>query len=227
MTAYTGFWGSGKTLALVEECERRRLDGYDVYSNFGFKRGRSVDTLGDVISLCALPTDRPRFLALDEAGALFPSRGWSDFPPALNILWQQGRKLGFSVSYTAQDIDLVDANVRRVTGLTVKCDGWFPKRLTPRKTRPRKYRPRLFSRRYFSGVPTATEKPAYTLWRFFKQEIADLYDTHYLVSSAQRMLVEQVEKMALTDPRMRALVEAAAELPDFRSMDTSTLSTAK
>lgn len=192
VTAFVGLWGSGKTLALTEACIGAEADGFRVASNFGFVGGLEFATLGELLQLLARKPRRDLlYVALDEAGMLFPAREFSKWPPALNVLMQQGRKLGVSLGYTSQSFDFVDANLRRVTGVVVKCSGFGSKLVSAKGVRPREYRPLWFMRTHYDaqGYGLARTRPLKRqLYVPFRQETADRYDTWHLIDACQQVL---------------------------------------
>jgi hypothetical protein len=54
-------------------------------------------------------------LLLDEVGILMPARFWASFPVSLMFTLSQSRKLAIDVIYTAQDVEQIDAFLRRLT----------------------------------------------------------------------------------------------------------------
>lgn len=195
--AYTGLWASGKTLAMAEECEFHQKRGVKVYTNFGFHGETApLESFEDLLRLCACETRERRHIAMDELGMLLPARGYRDWPPALNVIFLQGRKFGISFSYSVQDFELVDSNVRRVTSLVCKCRGHGRVKLPPESLE--RYRPWIFSRSWYLGE-VATSKRASRLgisFRTIPKNAAELYDTHAFISVAQRMLSAQAEALA-------------------------------
>lgn len=202
VTGFVGLWGSGKTLSMVETACKLRSEGYRIASNFGMKGCQNVETLQEVFNLvsCSSPSE-PTVLCLDEVGMLFPAREFSKFPAALNVLLQQGRKLGIDLLWTTQDAGFVDINLRRVTGSIVQCSGFFPKTISEKGVYPVLTRPRFFLRQFYT-VPefersAGLRKPYKASWSRFNQDYADEYDTYHLISAAQRVLNEQA--VPLTD----------------------------
>lgn len=205
VTGLIGFWGSGKTLKLAEMCRDRAREGYEVYTNFGYVgEVRPLLTVLDILYLCMELVEevedngepiRHVFLALDEVGALFPSRDFQNFPLVLNILWQQGRKLGLDVAWTTQDFELVDANVRRVTELVIRCRGLLavPRKLS-RNGRPH---PILLVRAEYKGEgsPGKLSKPDRVEWRWFRFKTGKLYETFRIVSAAKDLLRAEIVKI--------------------------------
>jgi hypothetical protein len=193
--AFVGLWGSGKTLALTERCRDKELEGYRVASNFGYVGSQHLDTLDDLLQFLRTKDPRERvYLAIDEAGMWFPAREFSKWPPALNVLVQQGRKLGIEMGYTSQRFEFVDSNLRRVTDTVTRCTGWGSKRLTPKGFKPASYRPLLFLRSTYLALEFESAKAKPTRWRFlrFDPEVAALYDTMHIIAAAQRTLGMQL-----------------------------------
>ena len=200
VTAYTGLWASGKTLAMAEECLRLQAQGVAIATNFGFlTQDYSLETLDDWLLLIAgqlsVPVaDRPRIhFAIDEIGMLFNAREYASWPPALNVVFFQGRKFKVSLSYTVQDFALVDANIRRVTARVVKCRGHGRKRISA-PGEPPEYRPVVFSRASYLAdeVHRAKARRLGLSVHRLQAETANSYDTYALVSTAQAVLTAQV-----------------------------------
>jgi hypothetical protein len=198
--AYVGLWGSGKTLALAAECAALRDQGVQIATNFGFcGENYSILTFDDWIRLIGdLMGERRRVhFAIDEMAMLLAAREYSRFPPALNVVFFQGRKFGLSLSYTAQHFDLVDANVRRITSVICNCRGHGRKRISL-PGNPREYRPLIFSRSYYAAEgygKRGSDRLGFQM-SSFDQSTADLYDTYALIASAQASLSAQVAELS-------------------------------
>jgi len=205
ITAFCGLWGSGKTLALAEECMRYEEQGVPIYSNFGYRGSVPIETMDDLMRVVAEPGRRRRHIAIDEAGMLWPAREYNKFPAALNIIFMQGRKFGISLSYTTQSFDFVDSNIRRVTGLVVNCRGHGRVRISP-KGAPRESRPMFFSRAWYLGESYGTGKAQRLKFELkrFKADVGASYDTYALVTTAQAVLSAQVAELAKS-PRVVVL----------------------
>jgi hypothetical protein len=207
VTALVGWWGSGKTLELVRMCEEKRLDGYEIATNFGYVHGQHVSKPEEVIEFMAehIPEDdegdtEPEmlvFLAVDEAGCVWPSRGWSRWPPEMDLLVQQGRKIGCEIAYTTPDIAFVDANIRRITTDVVKCKGRFNHRVSARGVRPVRRRPRLFTYTHYEGVPGARTEHEKRVWRLWRScaKYSGLYNTYHLIAAARAGLLAAAAKL--------------------------------
>jgi len=216
---FVGYWGDGKSLLLARECLQREQEDPRllVGHNFGFKarNGVELETMDDVITFAAWDTPGWRkLLAIDEIGALAPARGFAGFPPAAEVVFQQGRKLGLSVMWSTQHWKFVDVYVRRVTDVVTECKGMFLKRLTPRGVLPIEHRPRLIrARSFYSPDPDANklpDRPNRTEWTFFDQEAADSYDTMKLVRNYQMVMQAQYEQ-AKNSPIVTAITEATEQ----------------
>lgn len=189
---------------LARECLRREREDPRllVGHNFGFdaRDGVELNSMEDVIAFAAWDTPGWRkLLAIDEVAALAPARGFAGFPPAAEVVFQQGRKLGLSVMWTTQHWKFVDVYIRRVSDVVTECTGFFPKRLTARGELPREYRPRLIrARSFYSPDPDANklpDRPNRTEWSWFDHEAANSYDTYKLVRNYQLVMAQQYEEM--------------------------------
>lgn len=76
--------------------------------------GIDMDTVRALVFECQA-RGKGIVLFLDEVGILMPSRFWQDFPIDLIFVLSQSRKLGVDLIYTAQDVEQVDAILRRLT----------------------------------------------------------------------------------------------------------------
>lgn len=74
-----------------------------------------LDEHGDVVHGAAGCEQYGVVVVLDEVGILMPARFWQDFPIDLIFHLSQSRKGGADFLYTAQDIEQVDAILRRLT----------------------------------------------------------------------------------------------------------------
>jgi len=64
------------------------------------------------------------YIFLDEAGILFPSMDWKAIPKDVIYGLRQHRHSGYTLYYTAQDMDDVSAPLRRITQFVNEIDGW-------------------------------------------------------------------------------------------------------
>lgn len=212
---FVGYWAGGKTLRMVERIwERQDRDpSLVVGSNFGYKRGNVVtlDTLEDMLSFAF--TDfggRQKIVALDEIGGVLRARASQAWPPAADLLFQQGRKLRCTVLWTTQSWRFTDVNVRRVTQRVTRSEGLFIKRITPRGVFPEEGRPRLFKcSEWRAPNPDCNELPASpdkTYHRFWRQDLAESYDSMALVEAVARQLARERERAEKVDTIREALV---------------------
>lgn len=191
VTAFCGYWGSGKTLQLARHGLAALDKGREVYTNFGLEGAGGFQTLEDFTEILASASRRcPRTVLIDEMGALFPSDEPTRFSPAMKILWTQGRKFGLDVAYTAQDFSFVQRKIRLVTQTVVNCKGHGKKKLPPDadgiEQDPRPY---WFSRAYYHAVNGELKGLPYKrrAWVLDKKAAAS-YDTYALIESAQAIL---------------------------------------
>lgn len=196
---YIGYWGSGKTVAMVSRIlkEQRRCPDIVVGNNFGL-RGRNVvplATMDEMLGFACTDFGRPKILAIDEIGGFLRARGYSAWPPAADIVFQQGRKLMLQVLWTTQHWRFLDVNVRRVTEVVTECRGYLFKRVTPKGVYPIIRRPRLMRHRVFVAPnPEAGELPkecSRARWHFWNQKAADSYDSMRLIQVAADQLRQQ------------------------------------
>lgn len=218
---YTGYWGSGKSLAMCDEIVKREAADprLIVGSTFGFKSANSVDlnTIEDVVEFAAWRTPGWRkLIAADEVQSLARARSAAAFPPAADVVFTQGRKLGLSVLWSSQHWRFVDVNIRRVTDMLCDCSGHFWKRLTPRGELPQVYRPRLITGRIYRAPDperaTLPDIPNAFFFMPFRQQVADRYDTMRLVENAASLMRQQVahmEESAIVEA-LHALVAGAS-----------------
>jgi len=184
-----------------------------VGNNFGFRHEHAVPihTLDDAVRFaCSKTPGFRKILALDEIGALARARGHMTFPPAAEVVFQQGRKLGLTVYWTTQHWRFTDVYIRRVTERLTHCTGMWDKRISPRGTFPIEHRPRLIRQlRYNFPNPERTEMPEEPSgWRvsWFDKRAANSYDTYALVENFMAVLEEQQAAMQ-DDPMIAVLYD--------------------
>lgn len=129
---FCGLIGAGKTMLAVRHVLdlARRRGGALVVSNIritdptGAVECRQLGVGHDGIELDELQAlidehggehGRGLVLLLDEIGVLCPARFWQTFPIDLMCQFSQSRKNGLDVVFTSQDVEMVDAMVRRLT----------------------------------------------------------------------------------------------------------------
>lgn len=200
---WLGYWGSGKSLEMCKSIMARQKHDPKLLigNNFGYIHENAVDlkTIDEFVTFACMDTPGWRkVLAIDEVGGMARARGYSTFPPAADVVFQQGRKLGLSVLWTTQHWRLLDVNIRRVTQKVTECQGLFPKRISARRVRPVVHRPRIIRKRVFLYPnPDSAELPAesnYGGLSLFSQRAADSYDTMRLVQNYQEELQRQQEE---------------------------------
>lgn len=134
-TAFVGDWGSSKTLAMSAWLQEGIEAGGEAASNFGFKNGVHFRTSGELFSLIASRVrvpfrDRvPIRIAFDEARQLFSCRVRSSWPPVMDLVCDEARKLKVQIAYATPNISRVDVNLRLATSRIVSCKGFLHKRV--------------------------------------------------------------------------------------------------
>ena len=115
--AYIGLMGSGKTMGMVRTALRQHrpiwanfdMSGCASYHASGIHRLRTFEQLADLREVCILLDE----LQLNINARSFANKFNMDFSEFLEL---RVRKRGSCFLYTTQDFDMVDVNVRRLTG---------------------------------------------------------------------------------------------------------------
>lgn len=144
---------------------------------------------------------------LDEAGVMFNSREWMEFPPGLGTLMAQGRKLRVDVVYTSQFIDQVDKTLRELTEVAHKVRAWPAPTVLGRETGRR---PLLLI--VSSYRPANVDNPEKRLGRsvlLYRRKRERWYDTDELVMPLAAILASADARASRR--RRRRAGEAAAE----------------
>jgi hypothetical protein len=197
ITGYVGLIGHGKTMLATREAvglARRR--GAILASNISVTAS-GVDfvrlSVGDE-GLDGVPEllERARaegrgvVILVDEIGIILPARFWSQ-GMSIDLMWSvsQSRKLSTDLIFTAQDIEQVDAFLRRLTQHVTKVRAVPSPSLDRRETGKR---PWFFicSR----WLPGSVDKPDKRLGRSFvryRRQVEGWYDTDELVRPPKRL----------------------------------------
>lgn len=124
-------------------------------------------------------------LFLDEVGILMPARMWASFPVSLMMVLSQSRKLRLDLLYTSQDIEQVDAFLRRLTQWVFKVHA-MPAPSLERQEGGR--RPWLYAVTQWRPA-TIDRKGKRVGWslRRYRREWEGLYDTDEIVAPAARL----------------------------------------
>lgn len=129
ITGYVGLIGQGKTMLAADDAiatARRR--GALLASNIALRPGPGVEFVPLTISDDGLDLDevdglvqrckgegRGLVILIDEVGIIMPARFWQSFPIGLMFVLSQSRKLSLDLIWTSQDVEQVDAFLRRLT----------------------------------------------------------------------------------------------------------------
>lgn len=194
ITGYIGGIGTGKTMNgardAIETARRRsamlvsnitiNAEDLDVRKLAIGHDGIDLDQLRDLIRQCQL-SDRGMVLLLDEVGILMPARFWQDFPIDLMYVLSQSRKLGVDLIYTAQDVDQVDATLRRLTTFV-----WLVKSFPPASIErsERGKRPWFFmmAKSKVRYIDSQLRAPIGRKWRRYSRRWETAYSTAELVA---------------------------------------------
>ena len=128
----------------------------------------------------ALSEGRGTVILVDEIGIILPARFWAT-GMSIELMWSvsQSRKLASDLIFTAQDIEQVDAFVRRLTSYVTKV------RAVPAPTverRERSSRPWfMFGSRWLPGSVDKPDKRLGRLWLRYPREVEAWYSTDELV----------------------------------------------
>lgn len=195
ITGYVGLIGQGKTMLAADDAiatARRR--GALLASNIKLRPGPDVEFVpllisDDGLDLGQLDTlvqrcrreSRGLVLLIDEVGIIMPARFWQSFPIGLMFVLSQSRKLSLDLIWTSQDVEQVDAFLRRLTQWVYKIKA-FPTPSLERRERGK--RPWFMTKTTFRPAhvtAAANDKriKRETVW--YRREREELYDTDELV----------------------------------------------
>lgn len=140
--AITGFPGAGKTLYMMRSMIKDRKKGiYDKIlridneviqiTNFPVNEELLPNTIvignDEISKLYDWILNKKYFGAyiyIDEASIIFPALAYKNIPNDVIIALRQHRHAGYTLRYTAQDLDDVAAGLRRVTQFTTEVKGY-------------------------------------------------------------------------------------------------------
>lgn len=215
---FVGLIGAGKSmLAVKHAAEIARKRGQIVASNISLSipgvecrklavghDGIDIEEVWRLFDLEEVPLEDGRtllrrragsaglVLVLDEVGVLMPARFWASAPIDLMQLLSQSRKLGCDLVWTAQDVEQVDAFLRRLTQWIYKCQA-LPTPTTDRRERGR--------RPWFYAVGTwrpatvdKTDKRIRREFTRYNRRWEGWYDTDEIVRPAARIADKQRAK---------------------------------
>lgn len=173
--------------------------------------GFDLDELDDVIAWTR-GHERGTVLLLDEVGVLIPARMWQRFGVDLMQQMSQSRKNRVDVWLTAQDIEDVDAYVRR------KCYSVWKVRCVPTGSIERQERGRrpwfFFESEWAPG--SVGKKDKRRGWRFRRYRRSDEleYDTDEIVRPARRLTESEMCSKHARDARDAACPVCQAAGPE-------------
>lgn len=197
ITGYIGLIGQGKTMLAVKEAvtlARRRnaiLASNILIEAAGVEFVRlsvSDDGLDGVTGLQerARLEGRGVVVLVDEIGIILPARYWQT-GMSLDLMWSvsQSRKLATDLIFTAQDIEQVDAFLRRLTQYVTKVRA-YPAPSIERREQGK--RPWFFiTSRWRPLTVDKAEKRLGRDWIRYRREWEGIYDTDELVRPPARL----------------------------------------
>lgn len=111
--AFNGGLGQGKTLNMVAEgvkwLRERRVQVYTNMAGLKFPEAIYFDHIDEICDI------GEGLVLLDEAGIVIPAQFWSELGRDLLVRFNQLRKHGLDLFYTAQREDGVNTNLREIT----------------------------------------------------------------------------------------------------------------
>lgn len=158
---------------------------------------------------------RGAVILLDEAGAMFNSREWMEFPPGLSTLIAQGRKLRVDLIFTAQFVDQVDKTLRELCEVAHRVRAWPAPTVLGRETGRRPFVMVVSTYR-----PANVDNPEKRLGRkyvWYRKRRERAYDTDELVMPAAAILAACSRKSR----RRAAGIVAELVRPEFPASEAS------
>lgn len=197
ITGYIGLIGHGKTMLATREAVRlARRRGALLASNIGVTApgvelvrlsvgDSGLEGVPELLERAKLE-GRGIVILVDEIGVILPARFWQQ-GMSIDLMWavSQSRKLSADLIFTAQDVDQVDAFLRRLTQHVTKV------RAVPSPTLDRREsgkRPWFFV--CSEWLPGTVDKADKRLRRYFvryRREVEAWYDTDELVRPPKRL----------------------------------------
>ena len=220
--AYTGYFGSGKTLNACWDLITAMYKGRHVISNTpieGYVKLRPFGKLKHVkAEFISSGTEYQKALAYrenatfftDEASVFFPSMFWSKLPSEIIVKFHQVRKYRCSFWYTTQVLNHTVKRLRDLTHVVYVCNSFRFMGIGQRCYRLRKFRPEFFygqkelndknKRRYFLG--------SRTLYPSQQRKVFKAYDTEYVIDMSAMMKVQGFYQPTFSKTAKERLKEA-------------------
>lgn len=171
---YVGKPGAGKTLLMTWDLVKAMKRERDVYANYPILGARFWEKLDDTYGI------RSGVIAMDEAGSVVNSRKWEKLPDDVVKQWQQSRKLGLDLYFTAQAFTGVDKILRGITNYV-----WFCRKIFPGVCYAERYASEQAERvQNWDGLTRKPKPDKMRLFVPFFMRTAMRYDTMALVGDA-------------------------------------------
>lgn len=174
---YFGLPGSGKTYYAVREAKKRMGAGEPVFANFKLEGAEYFEDFSEFLDL------KECCVVLDEAGIWLNARKWASLPDKVLYRFMESRKYKFDLLYTAQNPEMVEATLRRVTNFF-----WYMRRIGRKEweyQNGKKIHHNAIVHRASLWEPELYRKklsrPIWSEWFRIDERIAKLYDTEALI----------------------------------------------
>lgn len=213
ITGYVGLIGQGKTMLAVREAvalaRRRgailasniRLNVPDVETVQLTVGDEGLDGVPQLLTL-ARAEGRGVVILVDEIGIILPARFWQT-GMSMELMWavSQSRKLAADLIFTAQDVEQVDAYLRRLTQWVTKVRA-VPNPSIERREQGK--RPWFFMLARWR--PASVDKPDKRLgrgWTLYRRSDEGTYDTDELVRPPSHLARGRRRQAAIAAPEAR------------------------
>lgn len=175
--AYTGMPGEGKTYWMTKDALKQVKRGRKLLTNYPIIDPATGKCFPMYKQIHEIFEAKNCLILMDEASLMAPAQFWNRIPFEVMAHWRQHRKAGTDIWYTAQDMDDVSNQLRRVTQYENQCSRFW-KFMQKKIIDPKKYRPGK-SEGYYGMNMT-----------WMNMDVCNAYDTNFTVDK-QDFLNEQ------------------------------------
>jgi len=188
ISCYVGLPGSGKTLSLVHELDRRKrkFPNAKIYTNFGYNRqDGAVENWQQLIDI--ENGEDGVIFGIDEVHSIFGRNDWRNMPSGILMVFSQNRKFAKEFICTAQAYEDIVIDMRRRCNWIVECKTFMK---------------RWVFQRAFSSVMYSIKDDLKTksrkAWKYnfiADEQVYNAYDTYAIIenirSGAEKALPEE------------------------------------
>lgn len=175
---YFGLPGSGKTYYAVKEAKKRIAHGEKVYANFHIEGAKYFKDFDEFLEM------QECTVIIDEAGIWLNARKWGSISEEILYRFMESRKYKFDLLYTAQNPEMVEITLRRITNYMWYMRRYGRKEWIYKKDGTKKHRKAWFHTASLwepERYRKAREKPLLKYYFKIKPEIYSLYDTEKVI----------------------------------------------